>query len=195
MTNLFSNDTPWLMIRPIQPWQAIKSLPPWETIAVMHHHIHVSHTTLDETLPSCVLDKPSHPNHLWQNISPISPIPLMTNYFNHATREKPLCHRISWQTSRPMLPWKTFAIIPQWQSISPMLPIKNCFPHLLTTSDETNTTVTNYKANSTMINHFTPVTCDKPFYPWQMKKPIPPLQTISPMLRKTNHCTIVPHDK
>ena len=202
MTNLFTNDTPWLMIRPIQPWQTIKFLPPWETIAVMHHHNHLSHTTLDETLPSCVLHKPSHPNHLWQNISPI---PAMFNHFTHSTHDKLFQSCYPWKTtvsSYLMTNKSIYATlknlcnhIPPWQSISPKLPITNCCPYLLTTSHYTNTTLTNYKANSTMINHFTSATCDKPFYPWQMIKPIPPWQTISPMLRKTNHCTIVPHDK
>ena len=100
MTNLFTNDNPWLMIRPIQPWQTIKSLPPWETIAVMHHHNHFSHTTLDETLPSCVLDKPSHPNHLWQNISPSPP---MFNHFTHSTHDR--------QTISLMLPKKNHCVI------------------------------------------------------------------------------------
>ena len=128
MTNLFTNDNPWLMIRPIQPWQAIKSLPPWETIAVRHYHNHFSHTTLDETLPSCVLDKPSHPNHLWQNISPI---PLMFNHFTHSTHDK-LFHSC--------YPWKTIVSSYLMTNKSTYATMKNLCNHTTVTKHFTHAT-------------------------------------------------------
>ena len=131
MTNLFTNDTPWLMIRPIQPWQTIKSLSPWETIAVMHHHNHFSHTTLDETLPSCVLHKPSQPNHLWQNISPIAP---MFNHFTHSTHDK-LFHSC--------YPWKTIVSSYLMTNKSTYATMKNLCNH--TTVTKHFTYATHYK--------------------------------------------------
>lgn len=142
MKNLFTNDTPWLMIRPIQPWQTIKSLPPWETIAVMHHHNHFSHTTLDETLPSCVLDKPS-----------------ITKHLTHSTHVQPFHPFHSWQTISIMLPMKNRCIIVPHDKQVDLCYMKNLCNH---------TTVTKHFTNATHHKLFPPFTHDQPlnqYYP------------------------------